>query len=315
MPNFEHDNSAISIYRTCHQKFAYRMVNGLVLKGGSAGAAFGTTLHAGREAYRKAILGGVQHSDAVEQAVLAVTATWQAEMPAAYANPAMATDRRSQASAVHLLRGYLAKFGNQYYTPVHIEVPFAIHAGQSRLFPGTDIIYTGIIDEICRFNNSLYVLDLKSCGTIFGPNPEWFKQFRTSSQCKGYVRAAEETIGEKVAGVIIHAIWVKNLPGPKSKTKFEDYFRGDVFCYSTSQLDEWQDKFCQAVDEVERAKLEAPTKGWDMQSDSACMLYGGCPYNGLCASPPETRPQLIKMDYEVKPWVPLKDKRALDAEA
>lgn len=300
------DNHALSNYQDCPQKFCYRMVDGIVQKGGKASAKFGISLHAGREAYRKAIQQGVGHTGALSRAVTSATARWDVEMPIEYKQPHLAADKRSKSSLTTLLQGYLNKFSNQYYEPIHVEVPFAIHVGQSRLFPGRDVIATGIIDEVCRFNGGLYVLDLKSCGDLWGPTPNWFNQFRTSSQCMGYVRAAEETLGEKVCGVIIHAIWVKLPPGPRSKLSFQDYFRGDVFCYSTSQLDEWQSNFINSVDDCERAQKEGR---WRRVLGTACTNYGGCAYQPLCSSPPETRAQLIKLDYEVERWVPLAEKR------
>lgn len=295
------DNHLLSTWTDCKRKGYYRDIEEITPTGKRPGLGFGLTMHAAREEYVRGVLAGRGHDAAFASALEQLRETWKREMPDEYKDMTKVLDRRSIANAERLFGGYVSKYSMQDYKPRYVEIPFTVGLGTSP--DGWEVIWSGIIDDLCEFDGGLYVVDLKTSSWPLGSN--FFQGFRLSQQLKGYVFAARQLVSPDVIGGMIHGIWVHAEPIRKtSKTVLlEDYFKTDIYIWTDSQLDEWRTSVLQKVDEMQRAK---ETQRYPMDDGHACTAYGACVYQQLCMAPPEVRAQLIKLGYKREKWEPLK---------
>ena len=293
-----YDNTALSNFKTCQKKYDLFINQGVVPLDTSEPLAFGIALHAGREKYQLLRMSGVPHLNASDDAVTRFKEVWDNEMPARMKGPNKVSDRRGKNNGARLLIGYLGKYG-EFTKPLHIEVPFAVHLGQSP--GGEDVIISGIIDEICEYNGQTYVLDLKT--SSYEPDGRFFSSFHTSAQMMGYVYCVEETLGIPIAGAMIHAVWVRSIGSAKPrKVPLPDHFRADVITYTPEQLDEWKRNTLFTVDDIKTAESR---NYFRFDWDNACKNYGGCEYRKICGATPLIRQQIIANDFKRSTWNPL----------
>ena len=292
------DNTALNAFQTCQKKYQYFIEDGVVPETTSEPLAFGISLHAGREHYQRLRMSGVPHLDANDEAVKKFESIWDKEIPDSLKTPLKSGDRRGKTNGGRLLRGYLAKYG-EFGKPLHIEVPFACFLGKSA--DGEPVLVSGILDEICEYQGQTYVLDLKT--TTYEPDARFFESFRTSSAMMGYIFAVEETLGIQVAGVMIHAIWVRNIHYNKPrKVPLQDHFRANIITYTPEQLDEWKTNVLYTVEDIKTAKSRGYYRfNWG----DACKNYGGCEYKSICGATPANRKTLIANNFRQSRWDPL----------
>ena len=308
------DNHILSTYEACKRKGYYRDVLELVPNERGPALGFGITLHAAREAYIREALKSpaatvLDQSFAVEAGLVALRETWAKEMPEEYKDPAKFLDKRSLSNAEKLFRGYIAKYGPQDYVPMYVEVPFTVGLGVS--LDGWEVVWSGIIDDLCRFDGGLYVVDLKTSSWPLGST--FFRNFRLSQQLMGYVFAARQIVSPDVIGAMIHGLWVHAEPIRKTtKTvPIDDYYKVDMYIWTDSQLEEWRTSVLSKVDEMQRAKL---TEDFPMNLGQACSVYGKCSYQDLCLGSPEVRDRLIQLGYRHEKWDPIKQTEDLTTE-
>lgn len=298
-----YDNMALNTFQQCQQKYEYFIEQSIVPEGQGEALGFGIALHSGRESYKRRIMEGVKHHDAIEDGVQAYEASWHKEMPVWMKDVKKDGNRRGLKNGGRLLRGYLAKYG-QATRPLYIEVPFAVYVGDAD--DGIPIIATGIIDEICEYQGQVYVLDLKT--TTYEPTPDYFMGFRTSSAMMGYCVAVEETTGRPCAGAMIDAVWVRNIHSrsPRANIQLQDHFKSDIISYTTEQLDEWKQNVKATVEDITTAKKRNfYRRNWG----DACKNYGGCEYRKICGATPAIRNTIIRNDYKKSVWNPLGEVR------
>jgi PD-(D/E)XK nuclease superfamily protein len=299
MSEIHADAFEIGLYRDCARKFDLRINRNLVSKDKSPGRSFGSVLHKAREVWRKGIQQGLPRALAYQAGRTAL----ETEYIATIGVGVQVDERRSLENAKRLFEGYVTKFVNHGYEPIHIEVPFDLYVGQSPR--GHEVYRTGIIDEFCNFNGRPYVLDFKTASPY--PGAKWFDGWRTSDQFMGYVWSARQLYGE-AHGVIVHGVWVKTpAKTTRAKYKFEDYFTADIITFTDAQLDEWKEWFLRTVDrKVDDQANGEFTPNWG----SACKAYGStCDYFRWCSSDAASRPLIEPIYYEKVQWQPLADER------
>lgn len=116
-------------------------------------------------------------------------------------------------------------------------------------------IFYGRLDGLvtAEHDNSLYVLDHKTTGRL---TPWKAEEYRYDSQMSGYTWAAQQTLGQTVAGVYINAIELSVLPSDPVRICKNNKFNHGVpyaecgqlhmnsqflvYTRSADQLDEWR---------------------------------------------------------------------------
>jgi hypothetical protein len=72
-------------------------------------------------------------------------------------------------------------------------------------------------------------------------------------------------------------------------------------CYSPDEVEEWRQSLVAKAERM-RQSIEAQMF---LRNESACHLYAGCEFRGVCSVPPASRDVIIKANYsEGEAWVP-----------
>ena len=167
-----------------------------------------------------------------------------------------------------------------------IELTFAVEIGE-------DWVLTGRMDRVVEDENGVQILDQKTSG---GPlNQGYFANYTPNHQVSAYLLAGRTIFPNGVKTMLIDAI---TIAGGKIDSKRANIAR------NAPQLDEWVDNTRSLIKSIHSYDPENATAF--PQNPSACGMYGGCPFRGICSSSPEVRPILLNDDFEQRVWNPVK---------
>lgn len=174
-----------------------------------------------------------------------------------------------------------------------VELSFRYELGYT-FETGEELFHCGHLDRLVELGDMYYVLDRKTTkNTITGSSAfAFFAKFNPDNQMSGYTFGARVALSMPVAGVIIDAAQIA-----KGFTRFERGFS----MRTEGQLNEWRDDF---IDLVQRFEGYAKKQYWPT-NDTACDLYGGCQFRGICGKDPAVREAFLKADFVKRPWDPL----------
>lgn len=181
------DNYALSLFKECPYKYHLRINKQLVSCKPNLPAQFGIAIHEG--------LASHYNGNSIEDAVVAFDNSWQ-EFEGL-------DDKYSRALGVMILAYYVKQ---DILKPLHVEVGIAAPTS-------SDWVYTGRVDLIAEFDNTLYVIDhktrAKSLGT-FSIEPNY--------QMIGYAYGVQQTLGlEYPPPIMVNLI---NVSTRKSNNEF-----------------------------------------------------------------------------------------------
>lgn len=151
---------------------------------------------------------------------------------------------------------------------------------------GNPLLYAGRFDMLGKFNDTLFVVDEKTCTSLGGT---WAGQWEMASQMTGYTWAARE-YGYPVAGAIIRGVCL---------LKCEVKFAQAITYRPEWRIAQW---YKQLLHDVRRMIAAWNNNQWDMSLDHACNDFGGCGYRNACLSP---EPERWLQDFVVRRWNPL----------
>lgn len=300
----EADNHVIETYRTCEEKYRLMLHEHWVPQGGAPALAFGIAMHEARAQYKKYLMHDPTNAMKVftiEAALKVGLDTWEREMPQDMKDITKIDDKRGKANFERLFRGYVAKFGNQDYKPVQVEVPGKKFLG---LTPeGWTFNYVYTIDEIVEHRGRKWPLEFKTSSGFSPPDTNFFKGFNNKSSITGYIWACEEHFGYDIGGAIIHAMWVHAEPKATSRSRFTlpDYYKMDYSYRDDDQINEWKCNTLLTGDDIVRSMRE---NRWKRADGNPCMLYNGCAMKNVCEATPKARQALLEMDFEKREWNP-----------
>lgn len=154
----------------------------------------------------------------------------------------------------------------------------------------------GHLDRVVKYNSDLFVLDHKTTQTA--PTDYYFAGFSPNNQVTLYSLAGQIVLDSPMRGVIIEAAQIL-LETPNR------FVRRPM--YTSDQLiHEWLDDL---VPVLEKAEDYARAEYWP-KNDTACGMYGGCKFRGVCSKNPEVRKHYLAADFiqlkEQDRWNPLK---------
>jgi hypothetical protein len=306
--DFRIDNSGVQDFTTCARAAEFSTVKKRETAGEKSALFYGTTAHSALEVRKKAQLSGDLNSDWPEQQLSLIETTY-------LSNPQPLDEWRSPDLLIQLIQ----KYNKQY--PIHdepfsiipgsIELPFAIPLGTAeigcdlptrvgpRFVEKLNIIWTGRIDAIVNFDNSIFIMDHKT-SSIGGPS--YFEDFRLTSQMHGYVWAAWQ-LGHPACGLLLDSL-ISRKPSATGKG-FE--LRRERYWYDDEAIEEWkQDTFTHITDFLEHAM-----RNYFPKATKWCHgKYGECPYWHVCTTPKSDREALLFNDglFKDVTWSPLNDR-------
>lgn len=195
------DNTMISCFNQCPQKFKWRHVEHLTSKGSESSAlTFGAAMHKALETLYK--------GESLETAIL----SFQKEMPEQEGEGA-----RSIVNGVKLIEAYHKKWFPENFKVIKVEVSANIELTK-------DIIFCGRLDTIIERDGEVYILEHKTTS-----NFKWFIP-TPNHQVSGYLYILNE-MGYKPEGCIVNLMLV-------SKTKND--FHRIITQRDTEQLNDWR---------------------------------------------------------------------------
>lgn len=189
--------------------------------------------------------------------------------------------------------------------PINATLPFSYaqlteEPNEEKMYIATlHVQWSGKIDILATNGDSQkWVVDHKtsSMGGV-----TFFNDFMIGQQTHGYKWAAEEILGEPVAGFILNALLIRK----PTKTGKGIEFDRRVYHYSPESVLEWKADMLQTVENF----VHALTTDSFPKYTSWCMgKYGACPYHDVCTLPAEQRRFMLFSDqYSNVTWSPLSE--------
>lgn len=291
------DSSSLNEFKVCPRRYLYSIVYGFQPAQESVHLTFGTLLHRAVEIYWTYRLDRqMPHKDALVEVVQEIMkATWDKERNRPWDSDNKAKNRFT---LIRTVVWYLEKYQDDPIQTVRVgaseriavELPFRIGTGYKSATTGEEFVLCGRLDRIGELNGARYVTDIKSTQHTIGEY--WFAKFTPNNQFTIYTIAARNTFGVETDGILVDACQVV-----QSLSTFE---RG-IVQRTDKQLEEWLRHLGFFLEQLESCAFE---DNWPM-NDSACGMYGGCPFRQVCAAPSEqTRNLLLKHEYKRRVWDP-----------
>lgn len=169
------------------------------------------------------------------------------------------------------------------------------------------VYYMGKPDLVVlsKGDDQLMPVDHKTTDYIKGDTQ---KKYKPHPQTVGYIYAVNtlaKTLGieRKLCDRCCINVGARNEPtdkprdGGPPKPRFTRVYP----CYNPQEVEEWR----QALVAKASAMRSAIEGEFFFRNESACHLYAGCEFRGICAVPLASRNIIIKANYdEAEPWVP-----------
>ena len=171
---------------------------------------------------------------------------------------------------------------------VEVSFTFELDYGPAE---GQPYVLCGHLDRVVSFNDEIFFEDYKST-TFDVMRPEYFNHYHPDNQMSLYTVAVKDVFQTAVRGGIINAGQVK---------KDDTVFNRGITYRTDAELEEWLEDLHHWLD---LAKHYAEIGHWP-KNDTACHMYSGCEYRGICSKSPAVRQKFLDSEFEKKPWNPL----------
>lgn len=296
------DSVSIGALKTCPRYYQLAIVQGWRSKQTAVDLEFGILLHSSRERYYHARARGEDHDTAQRNTLgWLLEATWDRELN----RPWQGDQYKNRFTLARSFIWYCEQWGQNDpleqvmlangKPAVEVSFRFQLDFGPSQWLrnpPGegeANLRYSlcGHLDRLVRFNNALWVSDLKS--TRHTLDASYFGQFSPDNQMSLYTLAGKVVCSEPVQGIVLDAVQVA--------VGFSRFARGLVQ-RTEAQLEEWLAGLRVLLGQAESY---AKANFWP-QNDKACFR---CSFRQVCARSPSVREQWLKADYVQKIWDPL----------
>lgn len=276
------NHSSLEPAKACPRKFYYTVIEGWRSRAANDDITFGMHYAKALERYHHFMAKpDVLHTDALREVVtltLQESYSWQSEHNA-----------KTRETLIRSIVWYLDQFENDPCKTVILEDGSPAVELSFRFQLDNEIVLCGHIDRIVEHAGDYYVQDQKTTGASLG---SWyFKRYNPNDQMSLYTIAGNVVWHTPVRGVMIDAAQIA-----VGFTRFE---RGFTF-RTPDQNEAW---LKDAKYWIERT-WEAAAQGYPM-NDAACMMYGGCPFMGICSKDPSVRQEFLETGFERKPRNPL----------
>jgi hypothetical protein len=316
------DSTCLTIAMACPYKYKLEIIDGWTPKNPDVAVAlaFGSLLHYGVEHYHRQRAAGKNYDGAVIGSLRAVLnhRELHSDTPTIELLPTEeditvlrheeADDDESDGfdlrnskvrTRYHLFRAlvwYFEQYRNDALEVVilqsgaaAVEHSFRVPVGKA-LSDGTELLLAGHFDKLVRFNDELFVSDVKTTKSI---TRSYRSTFDLSHQMTGYTVGGKIGLHQPVKGVWIDAIQLQ-VGGVK--------FNRFTTQRTSSQLAEYIDLLKYTADLAESWALN----NYYPQNTSNCMF---CNKKDVCRQSPEFRQAYLKTYYRQQPaWNPLRSR-------
>ena len=297
------DASSLTEFKICPRRYYYSIVMGRQPMAESVHLTFGILLHKAAELYHiRRFTKQEGHVNALREVVRwLMHATWDREAN----RPWTSGDKyKNRFTLVRTVVWYLDKYqDDELRTAIlkdgrpAVELPFTMDAGYTA-FTGEQFTLCGKLDRIVTFKTQYYVADIKTTQSTIGDY--YFKKYTPDNQVTIYSLAGNAAFELPVEGLIID--------GCQIAIEFSRFERG-LIERTNEQLLEWQEELGYWLMNMNTCSQQ---DYWP-RNDSACNMYGGCPFRPVCSQANPTAAQkVIEGAYREKTWDPLKNRTSFE---
>ncbi len=304
---FAWDSTSIDAIKRCPRYYFYTIICGYVPKDESVHLRFGIEYHEAIQDYENLRAAGLPFNDAVRETMGNLLVRSHNFDP----DP---TTKAGQYKNPNTLRQLVVDYLDEFRSDpcetlilangkpaVELSFRWELDWGPTQQYPDENppvqpYILCGLLDRVVTYNDDLFVLDHKT--TQSAPTDYYFAGFSPNNQVTLYSLAGQIVLDSPMRGVIIEAAQIL-LETPNR------FARRPI--YTSDQLiHEWLgdlEPVLQSAEDYARAEY------WPM-NDTACGMYGGCKFRGVCSKNPEVRKHYLNADFtqleEDLRWNPLK---------
>ena len=295
------DNTKRHSFVECRRKYYYQYVMNLKTHFGSTALRYGSTWHAGMEAFYQHIkdFGWTRDGGAFEKGVINMKKEWDeiTEKETFY------TDYRTLENCMQSFLQYMNHYAHDegMLVVTDTEMPFKVNMEcenelEEKLFPGLiPFHFTGKIDLEIELSGRRWIKEHKTTGQ---PLSTQVNRLNRSAQVMGYTYAKQrqgEVKGEQLDGALIS---VHHLSARKSTAKGNEgnygapkiEFERVPQLFSDNDIKQWRLTFLSVALDIQREKER---NLYPMNHD-ACFNYGSCAYLGIC----EQCPSIDKIRFD-----------------
>ena len=298
------DASSLTEFKICPRRYYYSMVLGKQPMAESIHLTFGILLHKAAELYHIRRFTKSEGHNAALKAVVgwAMKATWEKENN----RPWSSGDKyKNRFTLIRTIVWYLDKYQeDELRTAIladgrpAVELPFTFDSGYTA-FTGEPFILCGKIDRIVTFRSDYYVADIKTTQSAIGDY--FFKKYTPDNQVSIYNLAGHQGFGLATQGLIIDACQIA--------IEFSKFERG-LIERTEAQMIEWQEELGYWLMNLNNCA----ERGTWPKNDSACNMYGGCPFRTVCSQPnPTAAAKVVEGAYRDRLWDPLQNRYSFAA--
>lgn len=285
------DHSSLAMFKDCPRKYYYGILQGYRPTSVAAPLEFGKIYHDLLEYYDKQIVLGTDPDVALR---LAVRKGIDASK-----GPGFSLDTRR--TTLTLLRSLIWYVENYQNDPMktHIlpngkpalELSFRVELPFSFSQSDYPVIYCGHIDKVVEFQGQLLAMERKHTTSAFYES--YWDRYTFGSQISGYVMALQTGFNLDVGGAVIDATQIG--------VNFTRFGRRVAHRVNAHQQ-EWILDTSYWLSQVD---LCLTSDRWP-HNHEACGKYGGCQFRNVCFANPSVREVVLKSEYRVDKWDPLK---------
>lgn len=283
------DSTMMSAFRSCPQRFYNEFVLNIAEHTTSphlhAGAAFARGLDVARRAYWR---DGCSDNAAIARGLCAL---WD------YFGDYTPNDPRITKTWDRLSSAFVCYFDEYPFEDDHakplllkdgspcVEFSFSIPMGV-RHPSGEEFIFTGRMDMLATYLNSLAIVDEKTTTSL---GASWSGKWDLRSQFLGYIYAARY-YGYEVKYTLVRGIGL---------LKNEINYLETIIPTRDHLVERWHQQFMRDLHRMRECYTEGV---WDYDLGDSCNDFGGCPYKTLCLS---ANPEQWIPSYSTRSWNPL----------
>lgn len=291
------DSTSFGEFKVCPRRYYYSMIKGYAPRAESPHLRFGILLHQARERYEKnkAQQEGVSHDDLLDDVLdWALKETWNSVLGRPWISDHQLKNRRSLIQTIVWYLDALAQ-DDPFKTVIlangkpAVELSFRFDSGL-RSREGEAFIFCGHLDRIAEMNGYYYIPDIKTSSSE--PSEFWARQFSPSNQFSLYDLAGKVAFSFQIEGLVVDGLQIG--------VGFAR-FRRHLIPRSEAMRTEW---LADAQWWIAQMEVCATRETWPM-NDKACGLYGGCPFQQVCAKSPAMRETTLEREYAKRVWDPL----------
>jgi hypothetical protein len=295
------DSTSLGEVKTCMRKYFYSVVWGYQPKSTKVDLIFGIWMHEGSERYQHAKAKGLGHNDCLDVALDHVLrSTWNKELGRPWAS---GDSYKNRLTLVRTLVWYLDQYGEHDSLETIIlangkpavELSFSFDVG-FHTFSGERIQYCGHLDRLAEMNGQRFIPDLKT--TKSDISPHYWAQFNPSNQFGMYSLAGQVAFNVSVRGIVVDAAQVLVNSSrfarqliPKDEASVDEWFRGSLW-------------WLRLIEDAAKDGLRHGEAAYPM-NDKSCGMWGGCPFQSICARSPGARQQWLASEFNQRVWDPL----------